>query len=72
MVYESRKVIKCSLTKDTSVYQSITAKFEAEKFAGYPLADTYVELDIPRFCITWEDKEKMMEELAYVISNYAI
>jgi hypothetical protein len=72
MFDENRKFAKDAVTEDTGPYHSITGKFEAEKYPNTPLLDTTVELEIPRFAITWEDRHKLMKELAEVIGKYQI
>lgn len=57
---------------DVSQFHTITAEFEAERFPGSELLDTNVELKIPRFAITWNDRGKLMQELAAVIRKFQI
>lgn len=71
MDYE-RKIVKITLRQPIGPYNTIEATFEAERFPGCELLDTYVEFNIDRFGITWKDKEKLLEELASVIEKYQI
>jgi hypothetical protein len=50
----------------------ITGTFEADRYPGEPLLDTRVELQIAPFSITWNDKEKLMGELAELLAKYQI
>lgn len=71
---DERKRIKSQFTAGESPYGfgNVTGKFEAEKFDSGPLLDTHVEIEITPFCITWSTKEKMIEEIAAIISKYQI
>lgn len=72
MYGDERPKVKDSVTVDVSQWHSVTGKFEAERYPGSPLLDTNVDLEIPTFCITWEARQKFMEEIAEVIRKYQI
>jgi len=67
-----RKVVKVEISEEVSQWHTIKAKCEAERFPGLPLLDTGIELQIPRFTITWDDKDKLMQELAELLRKYQI
>jgi hypothetical protein len=71
---EERKTAKSKLTACPNDWGNghITAEFEAERFPGSPLLDTRVELSITPFSITWNDREKLIEELEALIAKYQI
>jgi hypothetical protein len=73
MSYESKKV-RTTLTTCSNDFGlgKITATFEADRYPGEPLLDTCVELEVTPFCITWNDKEKLMGELAELLAKYQI
>jgi len=68
---KSRRTVTDSITEDVSAYTSITGDFESEMFAGYPLLDTAAKINI-EVCISWKDKEKLMEDLAELLKEYII
>jgi hypothetical protein len=69
---DERKFVKQKIVRDTGPYMSIVGHFNAERYPGCPLADTNVELDLERFCIHWDQKEKFMDELAELITRYQL
>lgn len=71
---DERKKIKNQITVGESPwgFGNVTGNFVAEKFEGSPLLDTHVELTVTPFCITWEHRQKMLEEIAAVIAKFQI
>lgn len=68
----SRKYATNEITKSLSNWHSVTGHFEAERFPDSPLCDTSVKLDFEPFCISWDQKEKFMSDLAEVVRKYMI
>lgn len=73
-MFDERKKVKTKLTVYPSDFGlgDITAEFEADRYPDLPLLDTRVELTIQPFSVTWNDKEKLLEELKAVIAKYQI
>lgn len=69
---DGRKLVKDQIKKEVGPYHSITADFTAEKYEGCELLDTAVEINIENFCMTWNDREKLMIELANLLQKYQI
>lgn len=69
---KKRSTRSTTIEYDTSSWHMITGNFEAEIYPNTPLLDTNVNLKIPTFAITWNDKEKLMKELAGVLEKYMI
>lgn len=61
-----------TIEASTSQWHSFTAKFQAHRFPGYPLADTNVTLNIPVFSINWNTRYQFAEELKALIKKYSI
>jgi hypothetical protein len=66
------KFTKATVNTEVSHWLSISGEFDAQRVPGHELLDTTVELKIPKFCITWSEKEKFMNELAELIRKYQI
>lgn len=66
--YCSRKYAKAEVRGGLTV-----AHCQAERYPDDPrVLDTSVKLEIESFCITWDDKEKLIEEIESVIAKYLI
>lgn len=63
---------KVRTVRATITNENVTGIFEAEKYENSPLLDTLCSIRIDDFSITWQDSNKMMEELVYVIKKYRI
>jgi len=66
------KFSKDQITTNVSTWLPITGKFKAQHYPGTPLLDTSVELIIPPLCITWKDREKLMNDLAELLRKYQL
>ena len=53
-------------------FGNVEAYCEAERYPGTPLLDTRVQVTVQPFSITWEDRNKLVKELAEVVKKYAI
>lgn len=72
MKNDERKIVTDIISVDTGPFHMIRGNFEAERYSGQPLLDTTVTLDIPPFCITWENRTKLMNEIALVIFKHSL
>lgn len=63
---EERRKVKSKVTTE-----NITAEFVAEVYGG-PLLDTGVKLEVKDFCITWDNQEKLVNEIQEVLEKYKI
>lgn len=66
-----RRKVKDEISVDVSDYHQITGFFETENY-GNGLLDTSVKVQVDGICITWKDRQRMMDELAEVIKRYLI
>jgi hypothetical protein len=69
---DERKFSKDQITTNVSTWVPITGNFKAEHYPGTPLLDTSVELIIPPLCITWKNRQKLMDDLAELLRKYQI
>jgi hypothetical protein len=69
---EERKFSKEEITVEVSQWSSVTGKFKAEHYPGTPLLDTSVELIIPPLCITWKNRQNLMDELSELLRKFQI
>lgn len=69
-----QKFVSDTIKEYTSEWDTGTIKgeFESEKFTGEPLIDTSVTLTINKFTIAWNDRHKLINELAMVLKKYQI
>ena len=67
------KLVRSEIVEAIGPWLNMVGKFEAKHplVKGWP-ANVNVELDIPRFCIDWQDKDVLMQELAQVINRYRV
>lgn len=63
----SRKYVKDHIT-----LCEVRAGFQAERYPDMPLLDTNVDIKIDTFCIIWEKRNKLVQELLNVIEKYKI
>jgi hypothetical protein len=66
-----RRVVASELSEALGNYHEVRGSFEAEIYDGKAL-DTRVTIEIPDYWITWDDKEKLMKDLAEVLKKYLI
>ena len=66
------KRVNDAISQDTSAWHTVKGQFEAEIYDSRGPLDTRVTLEIPDFCISWNNRKEFMEELAALIEKYSL
>jgi hypothetical protein len=69
---DDRKFVNDEIAIEVSQWNNVTGKFKAEVYPGTPPLDTTALIVIDFLTITWNDRQKFMEELAELVKKYQI